>query len=781
MTALTGKARSFEWTTECEEAFGELKKRLIEFPILAFPSPDPSHKFILDTDASDHGIGAVLSQVQDGQERVLAYASKTLNKGQRNYCTTYRELLAVVEFVLHFKHYLLGRTFTVRTDHSSLRWLHRFRDAEGLVGRWIARMANYQYTIEHRAGVSHGNADALSRRPVPQRRRRCGREKCPECPTGEGTPVKCVLRIAAYDTEYKMQVVAWPLADSAPAAKRGGTSAMVATVREKGNGECGTGTDRGVSDVGESCSGSEHDVADGEEEWVTGSNWLESWTSKELLDLQQGDSTIGVVREWVKGSCKPSRRALQGHSKEVRQLCRLWLTLVVEKELLYRRWVDKDGNTVLQLLAPLALRETIFHHLHSSRTSGHLGLKRTLFKVRSRYFWPQVKRDIMSWCQECEQCAQTRPGPHHRAKLHQVPVGAKFDRIAIDVMGELPETRNGNKYILVVGDYFTKWTQAFALPNQTAQSVADVLATQFFSVFGIPRWIHSDQGRNFESFLFQELCKLLEVKKTRTTPYRPQSDGMIERFNRTCGQMLKAFVGENRDDWDDHLPYLTQAYRSSPHESTGLTPNMMVFGEELSLPIDVMVGAPPRHERHYVCEIEYVEWLRKTLQHAHETARKHLGIAATRQKSYYDRSSNPRCYAKGQYVWWWYPPAANKKLGKGWKGPFRIMARPTDVHCVLQLDPDSREKRVHIDQVKPHLGRCPAVWRKWEEELTDEEVCHSSGEEDKEVGEEIATSCKEDRRVETDVSVGSMPSETGSGVDESEEEDIKLSTNLIYC
>ena len=190
--------------------------------------------------------------------------------------------------------------------------------------------------------------------------------------------------------------------------------------------------------------------------------------------------------------------------------------------------------------------------------------------------------------------------------------------------------------MLVLCDYFRKWTQAFALKDQTAYTVADTLMTQCFNLFGLPEVIHSDQGRNFEYDLFKELYQLLGIEKTRTTAYHPQSDGMVERFNRTCQQMLKAFINENRDDWDDHLPYLMMAYRSSPHESTGLSPNMMIFGNEATLPVDLMVGAPPRHDLRYKCRVEYVEWLRKTIARAHESARKQLGVTAKHQKNYYD-------------------------------------------------------------------------------------------------------------------------------------------------
>ena len=149
--------------------------------------------------------------------------------------------------------------------------------------------------------------------------------------------------------------------------------------------------------------------------------------------------------------------------------------------------------------------------------------------------------------------------------------------MAVDIMGPLPATANGNEYIMVLCDYFSKYTVAYAIPNHTAQTVADRIVTEFVAYFGVPEQLHSDQGREFESELFQELCRLLEIDKTRTVPYRPQSDGLVERFNRTVQQMLAMFVNEHRNDWDDHLPYVMMAYRASVQESTGCTPNLLFF------------------------------------------------------------------------------------------------------------------------------------------------------------------------------------------------------------
>ena len=116
----------------------------------------------------------------------------------------------------------------------------------------------------------------------------------------------------------------------------------------------------------------------------------------------------------------------------------------------------------------------------------------------------------------------------------------------------------------MIADYFTKWAEAFAIPDQTALTVADMRVREVVCRFGTPYQFHSDQGRDYESHLFQQVCKLLEVDKTRTTPYMPKSDGLVERFNRTLQHMLATFVNENRNDWDDHLPYLMMAYGRRP-------------------------------------------------------------------------------------------------------------------------------------------------------------------------------------------------------------------------
>lgn len=159
---LTSKETKWNWNDECDHAFHTLKEKLVSAPILGYPDPKTG-QFILDTDASNNAIGCVLSQVQENCERVIAYGSRALTTAERNYCVTRKEMLAVVCFMKYFKHYLLGKKIILRTDHGSLTWLHRFKEPDGQICRWLQQIRPFNFKIVHRPGKRHSNADGLSR------------------------------------------------------------------------------------------------------------------------------------------------------------------------------------------------------------------------------------------------------------------------------------------------------------------------------------------------------------------------------------------------------------------------------------------------------------------------------------------------------------------------------------------------------------------------------------------------------------------------------------------
>ena len=226
--------------------------------------------------------------------------------------------------------------------------------------------------------------------------------------------------------------------------------------------------------------------------------------------------------------------------------------------------------------------------LHDSKIGGHMGVRKTLEKIRRRFYWPGQKSDVVKWCSNCIACNSRKSPPRNKAPLEVSHASRPLERIAMDIMGPLPETPRGNRYILVVGDYFTKWKEAYPLPDMEALSIAKVLVNEFICWFGVPDSIHTDQGKNFEAKVIREICHLLGVTKTRTTPYHPQSDGLVERFNRTLLEMLSTTVADEHD-WDLSLPTLLLAYRTSVQETTGTTPFQLMFGRNPCLPEDGVV------------------------------------------------------------------------------------------------------------------------------------------------------------------------------------------------
>ncbi|MEW8486026.1 MAG: RNase H-like domain-containing protein, partial [Candidatus Thiodiazotropha sp.] len=182
LTRLTRKKAKFECGPEQETAFNRLKNCLIQPPILSFPL-ESGGSFLLDTDASGVAIGSVLSQYQNNEEKVIAYGSHTLNPAQQNYCTTKRELYSVVFFMQHFKHYLLGRHFILRTDHAPLFWLSRFKEPSGILARWLCILGSYDYDTVFCPGYLHTNADAMSRKP----KRTCPFPECQDCKQSKQT------------------------------------------------------------------------------------------------------------------------------------------------------------------------------------------------------------------------------------------------------------------------------------------------------------------------------------------------------------------------------------------------------------------------------------------------------------------------------------------------------------------------------------------------------------------------------------------------------------------
>ncbi|KAK3106230.1 hypothetical protein FSP39_015710 [Pinctada imbricata] len=621
-------SNKFQWTEDCQNAFNLLKRKLIESPILAYPNF--TETFILDTDASDKGIGAVLSQNIDGNERVIAYASRTLSKAEQKYCVTRKELLAVVHYVKYFRHYLYGRQFRIRTDHGSLRWLINFKNPEGQLARWIEVLGMYDMKIEHRPGSQHRNADTLSRYP------------CKQC---------------KYDPDWEQQ---------------------------KSN-------ETHVKSVS---------MVNTEETMVKQDNSIEPDTG--LIEIQREDKEISTVRRWIEEKHKPTQNELSSAGPMIKALWSQRDMLVITNDLLYRNWSDHKGKT-LQAIVPFKERRKVLDLSHDHKTAGHLGITKTLSKIRQRYYWPGLQRDVRQYISACDICTMSKKATkRERAPMQILGSGAPMERIALDIVGELsPTTQRGNKYILVISDYFTKWVEAFAMPNMEAITVAEILVKEVIARYGVPSTVHSDQGKQFEGKVFSEMCSVLNIDKTRTTPYHPQSDGMVERFNKTLLTMLRTLVDENQSNWDDLLPYVLMAYRSVEQETTGSSPNYLMMGREVATPLDLMYEMPAS-----VKPIPPNQWaweLKERVETAHSFVRQHSSGAMLRQKTLHDRKLNWNKFKPDDEVYVYFPrhaPGHSPKLTKYWRGPFKILEKCSDITYKVDCGPRGMPQMIHVDRLR---------------------------------------------------------------------------------
>lgn len=312
---------------------------------------------------------------------------------------------------------------------------------------------------------------------------------------------------------------------------------------------------------------------------------------------------------------------------------------------------SENGDEITwQIVIPENLKKFVLTQLHNSPVGGHLG------KERQRYFWFGLRKCVENWCRKCDICASRKaPIRKPKAPMRQYNVGAPLERFTIDIMGPLPASDKGNKYLLVIGDYFTKFIHAIAIRNQEAQTVARSFVDKFITIFGVPMQVHTDQGANFESRLFRELCKILDIGKTRTTVMRPQSDGMVERLMRTIENMLSSFVSVHQKVWDQYVPLIMMAYCSSKHETTGVTPCQIMFGREINLPVDLVLGRPLNKldGLNHKPSADYFHELEQALVLVHELARKNLNISCNSMKKLYDHKIHQNHYNVGDPVWYY--------------------------------------------------------------------------------------------------------------------------------
>ena len=347
------------------------------------------------------------------------------------------------------------------------------------------------------------------------------------------------------------------------------------------------------------------------------------WTKAELALHQRKDPAIFQAIKWVNEGRRTNRNAIPGANPVVGSLWSQFNRLKLEDGLLFRSYESADGGVEhLQLCIPRKMVKDILELLHDTPTAGHLGTKKTTERVVARFYWNGWRQDVEDYYRSCTICGERNaPTEMPRQKLGTSASGYPMEHVAIDVVGPLPTTAQGNRFILVVNDYFTKWPEAYAIPNHEAETIARKLINEWISRYGVMQYLHTDKGREFESKIFQTMTDTLGVCKTITTPYHPQSDGLVEQCNRTLKDMLSKIINQNQKDWDLWIPHVLMAYRPAVHASTGITtPHRLLFGREARIPVDLLVeGVDSNHVNSNDASC-YVQETKERFQQVHSGA-----------------------------------------------------------------------------------------------------------------------------------------------------------------
>ena len=577
--------QKIEWTGKHQEILEELINCLVQSPVMVYPNFQKP--FSLHIDACHKGLGAVLYQKQDtGKQGVVAFASRTLTPAEKNYHmhSGKLEFLALKWAIAdRFRDYLFNaEEFPVYSDSNPLQYIFTCPKLDATRLRWVSELAGFNFKVYYKPGFRNGDADGLSRMP---------------------------LNFEEVMGEYSAELP---------------RDAIETTIRAVGvqdqSGEIG------VMSLGANLKTNpdfEHLATD------------VSIDSSILSKAQDDDPIVGPVKELVLHNRRPAVQDLKRYAPDSKVLLREWSKLSIDSDGLLRRVISQPREGIIkQLVLPQKYQGLVMKELHEEM--GHLGHERVLALVRDRFYWPRMSVIIQRYVtQECKCLIDKKPVLRYRAPMKSIETSAPLELVSMDFL-HLERAKGGYEYILVIMDHFTRFAQAYATRNKASKTAAEKLYNDFILRFGLPYRIHHDQGREFENSLFDELNKYCGISKSRTTPYRPEGNGQIERFNRSLLGMLRTLPETCKLDWKSDLNKMVHAYNCTKNDTTGFSPYYLFYGRHPRLAVDLLFGVGKSDQVENVTPRSYAEKWATRMQEAYKIASKNAGMQAQRNKPRHD-------------------------------------------------------------------------------------------------------------------------------------------------
>jgi transposase InsO family protein len=594
LTNLLKKDAPFIWAEDEQKSFEFLKSTLTELTEVYLP--DLNGMFIIQSDASETGLGAVLLQEKDKVRHPIWFCSRTLKPAETRYSVSEKECLAVLWAIDKFRGFIEYSHFIIETDHQALSWLTRLKEPTGRLARWFMTLQMYDFEVKYKPGDSPNirGADALSRLP------------------------------AIFLMESNSEI-----------------------------------------------------------------------SREEMINSQSNDP-------WLKEiiACKSNP---EGHSQRVKRQAER--SFISEDGLLMRYVGPRekpwdDDALYWRIWVPKELCNRVIAIFHSNAISGHLGIRKTFYRLEQRVFWKTLRRDVARFIAHCKSCQTSKSPRYPPAPASSFTTEVPWDVIAIDLMGPYPKGTNGNTHMLVVVDVFTRYVELFALRSTKSNIIVDRL-WQVCCRWGLPKCILSDNGPQFKSKIYFEWCHALGIKTFHISPYHPQAN-MTERYVQTVKGMIVSTITKCKE-WDKYIPELSFALRTARNDSTQFTPVYLNTGREFRTPFDNQMEIPlasAKDVKHFSSRLAIIQSI----------ARENAASARDSSLGRYNLKAKQRKFEIGDQVWvkTHFLSDASKgfsaKLAPKREGPYQVEnIISNNVYDLVHSETGQKNMKVHINELSPFL------------------------------------------------------------------------------
>ncbi len=665
------KDEPFEKTPEREAAFQKLKDLLITPPVLRFPVYKTGCDFLIQTDASGSAVGAVLMQQDQNEKWTISYVSRQLIPAERNYSATERECLALVFAFKKFRHYVWGFPVKLESDHASLSWMKTAFSGHNRIQKWATYLDQFDYTISYIPGKQNEAADYLSRAPSHDVHAVATRQAYVDAPSDDEDPADDASDDADDD------------------ASDGPNGELDADTEDDDDMQVEQPVDPNLdpealtqdsdSDIGSDLE----QVADAAQ--IPGEIRSQVILNPELKVLLAPQNIVKLQSE--DNFCAKIITLLAKNPASARVVD----VFFMHNQCLWRIHHAKlDGKTYHQLVLPQTLVVPVLHQFHGVSITAHFGHVKVHKTISMRYWWPAMMTKIAEWIDSCPECQRTKIERIPKTPLTSIDVVGPWDTVALDVLSVKPSAQ-GNINVVVFCDYYTKYIVAEAVSDIKADTIVRLFIEKVICRFGEPRRLLTDQGSSLTGEFMQDVCKIMQIKKIQTTSYHPQTDGLVERMNRTLIAQLKRLSIKDPTNWEEYLQYAVFAINASPQESTKFTPYFLMHGREPTFALDNLALQRTAVKSDIT---SYAYRLIQTLSEAKALVLENIAKAQKRQKRVYDKRARPKEFEIGQYVLWRKPK--NRKLDPDYFGPYMVK-KVDDIppNTIIIANPDDPERTFH--------------------------------------------------------------------------------------